>query len=444
MASPVSFKEIAKLPGTLGRAGELSTPHGVVNTPAFVTVGTKATVKSLTPEDLKSYVGNQIALANTYHLFLQPGHEVIKEAGGLHAFMHWDGPLMTDSGGFQVFSLGAAFGKGVTKFAKGEGVWDTPARLDEIVSEANDGKNPSSGPRRYGDVGADVFNMPNIYNKDFATAQGKLCIVDEEGVTFTSHIDGSMHRFTAERSIEIQQALGADIIVAFDECTSPSADYAYQKEALDRTHRWAKRSVMAHRRDYDAVKKQGIYGVIQGGRFLDLRKDSAHEMARLDFDGFGIGGSFSKEDLGESLRVVNEILPTDKPRHLLGIGEPEDIFMGVENGCDTFDCVAATRIGRTGTVYTHTEGKLDMRKSIYARDFGKPDADCDCYVCTNYTRAYLSHLMRAGEMLGAHLCSVHNLHFIVQLTEKIRQSIIDGSYESFKQSFLGSYKLRSV
>jgi queuine tRNA-ribosyltransferase len=244
--------------------------------------------------------------------------------------------------------------------------------------------------------------------------------------------------------VEIQQALGADIIVAFDECTSPSADYAYQKEALDRTHNWAKRSVIAHRSNYDAVKKQGMYGVVQGGRFLDLRVASAHEMARLDFDGFAIGGSFSKEDLGESLRVVNEVLPTNKPRHLLGIGEPEDIFMGVENGCDTFDCVAATRIGRTGTIYTHREGKLDMRKARFTRDFGKGDADCDCYTCTNYTRAYLSHLMKAGEMLGAHLCSVHNLHFIVQLTEKIRLSILDGTYQQFKRDFLGSYLTKSV
>jgi queuine tRNA-ribosyltransferase len=411
----LSFTEIAKLTGTLGRVGELTTPHGVIKTPAFVTVGTKATVKSLTPEDLKNYVGNQMALANTYHLFLQPGHEIIKEAGGLHAFMRWDGPLMTDSGGFQVFSLGAAFGKGVTKFAKGE---EGDVEKDEALER-------------------DV--RPTLYSKEIAAAQGKLCVVDDEGVTFTSHIDGSMHRFTAERSIEIQQALGADIIVAFDECTSPTADYAYQKEALERTHRWAKRSVMAHRRDYDAVKKQGIYGVVQGGRHLDLRKESAHEMARLDFDGFGIGGSFSKEDLGPSLSVVNEILPNDKPRHLLGIGEPEDIFMGVESGCDTFDCVAPTRIGRTGTIYTHGEGKLDLRKTKYARDFGKPDTACDCYTCTNYTRAYISHLMRAQEMLGGHLCSIHNLHFIVQLTEKIRQAIIDGVYPQFKEQFLSRY-----
>jgi len=408
MSSPVTFKIEEKITDTLGRAGVISTPHGTINTPAFVTVGTKATVKSLTPENLHEYIGNQLIIANTYHLYLQPGSDVIKAAGGLHAFMHWDGPLMTDSGGFQVFSLGAAFGKGVTKFAKSE-------------------------------IEPEVDSRPTVYNKKNAEEHGKLCVVDDEGVTFTSHFDGSLHRFTAERSIEIQHDLGADIIIAFDECTSPTADYEYQKEALDRTHQWAKRSIMAHRRNYEAVKKQGIYGVVQGGRFLDLRKESAEEMARLDFDGFGIGGSFSKEDLGESLRVVNKILPENKPRHLLGIGEPEDIFMGVENGCDTFDCVAPTRIGRTGTIYTHSEGKLDMRKARFTIDFGKPDTDCDCYVCTNYTRAYLSHLMRTGEMLGAHLCSVHNLHFIVELVSKLRASIIDGTYAQFKESFLTKY-----
>lgn len=411
---PVQFKETAKLPGTLGRAGEIHTPHGVVTTPAFVVVGTKATVKSLKPDDLTAYVGNHMTLANTYHLYLQPGHEVIQGAGGLHAFSGWKGPTMTDSGGFQVFSLGAAFGKGVTKFAKDA--------TDETLIDLR----------------------PNVYTKELADAHGKLCVIDDDGVTFTSHIDGSMHRFTAERSIEIQHAIGADIIVAFDECTSPTADYEYQKEALLRTHRWAKRSVITHRHNYEAVKKQGIYGVVQGGRYLDLRKESAEEMARLDFDGFGIGGSFSKEDLGESLRVVNEILPNDKPRHLLGIGEPEDIFMGVENGCDTFDCVAPTRIGRTGTIYTHKEGKIDLRKAIHKMDFGKPDADCGCYVCQNYTRAYLSHLLKAGEILGGHLLSIHNLHFIVTLTEKIRHSIIDGTYHAFKKNFLENYLTKSI
>lgn len=403
---PVTFEVIKKQPGTLGRAGLIRTPHGDIETPAFVVVGTKGTVKSVKPEDMKQYVGNQVALANTYHLFLQPGHDVVKQAGGLHAFSHWDMPTITDSGGFQVFSLGAAFGKGVTKFATGE------------ADETTDGR-----------AGL------NVYSKDLAKSHGKLCVIDEEGVTFTSHIDGSMHRFTAERSIEIQHAIGADIIIAFDECTSPTAEYAYQKEAMDRTHRWAKRSIMAHKQNYDALKKQGLYGVVQGGRFLDLRQESARTLANMDFDGFGIGGSFSKEDLGESLRVVNEILPEDKPRHLLGIGEPDDIIAGVAQGCDTFDCVAPTRLARTGSIYLHTSGewnphkanitRINLKNSKYRNDFSRVDEHCDCYVCTHYTKAYLSHLFRAQEMLGAHLASLHNLYTIVNFTKKLRESILN-------------------
>lgn len=396
MANPVTFSIEKRITGSLARAGVIHTPHGDIETPAFVVVGTKGTVKSVSPEDLERYVGASATLANTYHLFLQPGEKLIKEAGGIHQFSGWKTPTMTDSGGFQVFSLGAAFGKGVTKFAKGE-----------VSEDAKEGLH--------------------LYNKELAESHGKLCVIDEDGVTFTSHIDGSMHRFTAERSIEIQHAIGADIIVAFDECTSPTAGYDYQKEAMERTHRWAKRSILAHKRDYDALQKQGLYGVVQGGRFTDLRQESARTLAAMDFDGFGIGGSFSKEDLGESLRVVNEILPEDKPRHLLGIGEPEDIVAGVQMGCDTFDCVAPTRIGRTGTIYIHTHdgtGKLNLKKSEVQHDFRKPDEGCDCYVCTHYTRAYLAHLFRAGEMLGPHLASLHNLYFIVNFTKQLRQSIL--------------------
>ncbi len=396
MASPVTFEIIKRQQGTLARAGVIHTPHGDIETPAFVVVGTRGTVKSIKPEDLEAYVGNQVTLANTYHLYLQPGHELIQEAGGIQKFAHWQTPTMTDSGGFQVFSLGAAFGKGVTKFAKG----DMEHTGEEGLS---------------------------VYSKELADSHGKLCVVDEDGVTFTSHLDGSMHRFTAERSIEIQHAIGADIIVAFDECTSPTAPYEYQQEAMERTHRWAKRSVLAHKRNYDALKTQGIYGVVQGGRHLDLRAESARTLSDMDFDGFGIGGSFSKEDLGDSLRVVNEILPEDKPRHLLGIGEPEDITAGVMMGCDTFDCVAPTRIGRTGSMYVHThEGirKLNLKNGEYQKDLGKPDHGCDCYVCSNYTRAYLAYLCKAGEMLGGHLVSLHNLHFIVNFTKKLREQIL--------------------
>jgi tRNA-guanine transglycosylase len=348
---------------------------------------------------MRDYVGNQVALANTYHLFLQPGDDVVKEAGGLHKFANWDMPTMTDSGGFQVFSLGAAFGKGVTKFA---------ANAKEAEKEAEK-------------------NGLNVYSQEFASKHGKLCVIDEEGVTFTSHIDGSMHRFTAERSIDIQHNIGADIIVAFDECTSPTADKEYQREAMERTHRWAKRSIMAHKQNFSALKSQGLYGVVQGGRHLDLRAESATALSNMDFDGFGVGGSFSKADLGEALRTVNEILPEDKPRHLLGIGEPEDIVEGVSLGCDTFDCVAPTRIARTGTIYERTNDghkRINLLNAKYQRDFSKPDESCDCYVCQNYTKAYLSHLFRSREMLGPHLASLHNLYFIVNFTKRLRESIL--------------------
>jgi queuine tRNA-ribosyltransferase len=397
MANPISFEIIKRQAGTLGRAGVIHTPHGAIETPAFVVVGTKGTVKSLKPEDMRDYIGNQVALANTYHLFLQPGDDVIKAAGGLHKFSNWQLPTMTDSGGFQVFSLGAAFGKGVTKFAQGE------------VTQ-NEEKQSL-----------------NVYSKKVAEAHGKLCVIDEEGVTFTSHHDGSLHRFTAERSIDIQHNIGADIIVAFDECTSPTADKGYQQEAMERTHRWAKRSVMAHKQNYEALKKQGLYGVVQGGRHLDLRAESARVLSAMDFDGFGIGGSFTKADLGEAVRVVNEILPEDKPRHLLGIGEPEDIIEGVSLGCDTFDCVAPTRIARTGTIYERTHAghrRTNLLNTKYQRDFSKPDESCDCYVCTHYTKAYLAHLFRAGEMLGPHLASIHNLYYIVQFTKRLREQIL--------------------
>ena len=397
--TPIKFEIVKKQTGTLGRAGIISTPHGDIETPAFVVVGTKGTVKSLKPEDMRQYVGNQVALANTYHLFLQPGDEVVKEAGGLHQFSNWNMPTITDSGGFQVFSLGAAFGKGVTKFAK-----DAEGATEAVEKQGI-----------------------NVYSKELATEHGKLCVIDEEGVTFTSHIDGSMHRFTAERSVEIQHHIGADIIIAFDECTSPTANKEYQREAMDRTHRWAKRSILAHKQNYEALKKQGLYGVVQGGRHLDLRQESARVLSDMEFDGFGIGGSFSKEDLGDSLRVVNEILPVDKPRHLLGIGEPEDITQGVAMGCDTFDCVAPTRIARTGTIYERTnEGhkRTNLLNRKFVRDFSKPCEACDCYVCQNYTKAYLAHLFRSGEMLGPHLASLHNLYYIVNFTKNLREGIL--------------------
>jgi len=410
--SAFSFKIEKKLSeemtGALGRAGVINTPHGKIETPAFIAVGTKATVKALTVEQLID-VGVQSVLANTYHLFLEPGENIVKDAGGLNKFMNWNGPTMTDSGGFQVFSLGAAFGEGISKFVKKEEFENKSLEIH-----------------------------PNIYNKELAQSHGKLCIVDEEGVTFTSHIDGSMHRFTPERSIEIQHALGADIIFAFDECTSPKAKRDYQREALDRTHRWAKRSILAHKQNYKALKEQWLFGIVQGGLESDFRKESAVELSKMDFDGYGIGGCFSKEGLDESLKIVNSVLPEEKPRHLLGIGEPIDLFIGIENGIDTFDCVSPTRIARTGSVYT-SKGTINLLNSKYRNDFSSIDEGIHNYTSDNYTKAYLAHLFRSNEILGATLASIHNMYFIVNLVKDIRRSIIDGKFFEFKTNFLNKY-----
>lgn len=393
MDQPIRFKKIKELGNGLGRAGVINTPHGDIQTPAFVTVGTKATVKALTPEQV-SDLGAQVVLANTYHTYLQPGDEIIAQAGGLHAFMNWPGPIMTDSGGFQVFSLGAAYGEGgVTKFAV-------------------EGEQEST-----------------------ATSQAKLASIDDDGVTFRSHIDGSEHRFTPERSMQIQHNLGADIIFAFDECTAPSASYDYQREAMERTHAWAKRSLDEHERLGNT--KQGLFGIVQGGRHRDLREGSARVIGSMDFAGFGIGGSFTKEDLGTSVAWVNSILPEDKPRHLLGIGAPEDLILGVENGVDTFDCVAPTRMGRNGSLLTKT-GRLNINNAIYKTDFTAIEPNCACYTCKYYTKAYLAHLFRADEMLAATLASIHNLYFSIKLVADLRQAIIDDNFAEVKAEYLRS------
>lgn len=423
--SEFSFKVEKKLnneiTGALGRAGVINTPHGKIETPAFIVVGTKGTVKALTTEQLIE-IGVQSVLANTYHLFLEPGEDIVKGAGGLNKFMNWDYPTWTDSGGFQVFSLGAAFGKGISKFA-------IPSENEIAPGDYGSGKDKLK----------DAEIRPNIYNKDLAQSHGKLCIVDEDGVTFTSHIDGSMHRFTPERSMEIQHAIGADIMFAFDECTSPTADRDYQEEALDRTHRWAKRSVLAHKHNHDALKAQWLFGIVQGGLESDFRKESAKELSKMDFDGYGIGGCFNKNGLDESLQIVNNVLPEIKPRHLLGIGEPEDLFIGIENGIDTFDCVAPTRIARTGSVYT-SRGIINLLNSKYRNDFSPIDERTPSYTSKNYTKAYLAHLFRSNEMLGATLASIHNLYFIVNLVKDIRQSILEDRFVEFKKEFLDEYK----
>lgn len=404
MKRPISL-EIERQGAGLARAGVLHTPHGDIKTPAFMAVATKATTKGLGSfmyEDL----GIQGIIANAYHLYLSPGEKTVEHAGGVGDFMSWKGPTMTDSGGFQVFSLGEGLGKKVSKIS----VADVPQ--DDGVS---------------------------VYNEEFATEHGKLAIVDEEGVTFTSHVDGSLHRFTPERSMEIQHGLGADIIFAFDECTSPAANHQYQKEAMDRTHRWAKRSLAAHRQNLAANEKQAIYGIVQGGRYEHLRLESARSLADMDFDGYGIGGSFSKQDILGILEKVNAELPADKPRHLLGIGEPEDIFIGVEAGIDTFDCVLPTRNGRNGTVFTH-QGKLTIGNAEYTQDLGPIDAKCDCFVCKRYSKSYIQHLFRSKEMLAGILASAHNMRFLTRLTENIRASILDGTFEEYKKDFLAAYK----
>ncbi len=403
MNKPLKFTIEKKLNNTLGRVGVISTPHGDIQTPAFVTVGTKGTVKALSPEQVKD-LGAQVVLANTYHLYLQPHDYVIRDAGGIHKFMNWSGPTMTDSGGFQVFSLGAAYGKNISKVTSAE-------------------------------------NAPLLLPENGEDEVVKIATIDHDGVTFKSIIDGSLHYFTPERSIENQHNIGADIIFAFDECTSPNEPLRYQQEALDRTHRWARKSLEHHKKllGTEFPKKSALFGIVQGGRFEELRKESAKVLSEMDFDGYGIGGSFAKEDMGTAVKWVNEILPEEKPRHLLGIGEPEDLFMAVENGCDLFDCVAPTRIARNGQVYTKN-GKENLLNNKFIEDFTPIDEGCECYTCKNYSRAYIAHLFRAKEMFAATLTSIHNLYFIINLVKKMRQSILDDTFHEFKNEFLVKYR----
>lgn len=407
----VKFSVEKKIPGKLGRTGRLETEHGVIETPAFVPVGTKATIKALTIPQVRD-TGAQVVLANTYHLYLQPGDELIRDAGGLHKFMNWDGPLMTDSGGFQVFSLGVAYGKGIGKVTK--------VQKEELLLSEEIVPDPAAK----------------------AMKKEKIATIDPNGVTFRSHLNGDAHYFSPEKSIEIQHNLGADIIFAFDECTSPIESNHYQREALDRTHRWAVRSLARHK-ELNAEKNPdkhqiALFGIVQGGRSETLRKESAEFIGSKDFDGFGIGGSFAKEDMVSVVGWVNEILPENKPRHLLGIGEPEDLFMGVENGVDLFDCVASTRIARNGNTYT-PNGQIRLLNAEFVRDFKPIQEDCGCYTCKNLTRAYLAHLFRADEILAATLVSIHNLYFIVHLVDNMREAIRAGRFAEYKEEFLGKY-----
>lgn len=392
----------------LARVGKISTPHGDIATPAFIPVGTKATVKSVLPESM-SDLGAQALLSNAYHLYLQPGPDVLDEAGGLGSFMNWSKPTFTDSGGFQVLSLGVGFKKVLAMDAQ-------TFRSDQVIAG----------------------------NKD------RLAHVDDDGVTFKSHLDGSMHRFSAEISMQIQHKIGADIMFAFDECTTLHNTRKYQELAIKRTHEWALRCLDEHKRltDERADKPyQALFGVIQGAQYEDLRREAAADLGSMtssgiSFDGFGIGGALDKASLGTIVGWVNETLPQDKPKHLLGIGAPEDLFVGVENGVDTFDCVLASRVARSSAVYMST-GRVNISNAPYIRDFNPIDEECDCYTCQNYTRAYLCHLFRGKEMVAATLATIHNERFIVRLVDQMREHLRQGTFYEFKEDFLARYKHKS-
>lgn len=398
MAQP-SFTVGVELESSRGRTGVISTPHGEIHTPAFIPVGTKATVKSMLPETVRD-LGAQAVLSNAYHLYLQPGTKIIDQAGGLGKFMNWPGPTFTDSGGFQVLSLGVGFKKVLS--------------MDSTNS-----------------VASDVI----------APGKDRLAIVDDEGVTFKSHLDGSMHRFTAEVSMQVQHDIGADIIFAFDECTTLMNTREYQILAMRRTREWAQRCIVEHHRltrDRSHKPNQMLFGVIQGAHYQDLRRQAAREIAELPFDGFGIGGALDKETLGTIVGWVTDELPREKPRHLLGIGEPSDLFVGIENGADTFDCVAPSRNARNSALLT-TEGRFNVSSSGSRGNFNPIDPDCECYTCQNYTQAYLHHAYKAKELLFPTLATIHNLHFTVKLVDQIRKSIINGDFYAFKNEWLGRF-----
>ncbi len=402
--SEFGFKVQAELTNSQGRAGVIHTPHGEIQTPAFIPVGTKATVKSVLPEAMKE-LGAQALLANAYHLYLQPGPEIVDEAGGVGKFMNWPGPTYTDSGGFQVLSLGVGFKKVIA-------MDEQTFRSDEVIADHKE----------------------------------RLAHVDDDGVTFKSHLDGSMHRFTPEISMQVQHQLGADIIFAFDECTTLHNTRKYQVKSLERTRLWAKRCLVEHgrlTRERSAKPYQALWGVLQGAQYEDLRRKGAKDLSELNedgisFDGFGLGGALDKENLGTIVSWMTEELPREKPRHLLGIGEPDDLFVGVENGADTFDCVAPSRQARTSAVFTKT-GRVNLTNAKFNRAFVPIQEDCDCYTCTNYTAAYLNHLFRSKEMLASTLATIHNERFIVRLVDQMRQRLIAGDFHEFKKEFLGSF-----
>ena len=362
---------VARDAKTHARRGILTTPHGEIQTPIFMPVGTQATVKAMTPRELKE-IGTQIMLSNTYHLHLRPGEELIREAGGLHRFMSWDKPILTDSGGFQVFSLAS------------------------------------------------------------------LRKIREEGVSFRSHLDGSAMFMGPEESMAIQEALGSDIAMAFDVCTAYPCDHQTAKDAMERTHRWAIRCQKAHTRS-----DQALFGIVQGAFFTDLRIESAKALADMDFPGYGIGGLSVGEPKPMMYEILDEIMPympDEKPRYLMGVGSPDCLVEGVYRGIDMFDCVLATRIARNGTCFTDY-GRLVVRNAKYARDFGPIEEGCDCYACQNFTRAYIRHLLKAGEITGGRLCTIHNLRYLLRLMERIRKAIEENRYEEFRNAFFAKYDM---
>ena len=396
----------AHLPDGRGRRGVLHTPHGDIQTPAFIAVGTKASVKAVLPETMAE-LGAQAVLANAYHLYLQPGPDIVEEAGGLGVFMNWPGPTFTDSGGFQIMSLGAGFRKVLM---------EDP---DRVQSD----------------------NM-------VASGKQKLAHVDDDGVTFISHLDGSTHRFTPEVSIGIQHQLGADIIFAFDELTTLVNTRAYQEESLARTHAWAQRCLVEHRR-LSALRAgvhppQALFGVVQGAHYEDLRRQACRGLESITdadgrgFDGYGIGGALEKQNLATIIGWCTDELPDSKPRHLLGISEPDDLFAAVAAGADTFDCVSPSRVARNAALYS-PDGRFNVTGARYRRDFTPIDPDCDCYTCAHYTRAYLHHLFKAKEILAATLCTIHNERFIIRLVDRIRESIGSGDFQALREDVLGRY-----
>lgn len=371
MSQAITYELLHECKQTGARRGVIHTPHGDIQTPVFMPVGTQATVKSMTPDELKDMIDAKIILSNTYHLYLRPGSKLVKEAGGLHKFMNWDRAILTDSGGFQVFSL------------------------------------------------------------------GDLRTILEEGVEFKSHLDGSKHFFSPESVMETENDLGADIIMAFDECVEYPATYEYTKQSMERTTRWAKRCKEAHKN----TEKQGLFGIIQGGFYKDLRDKSLEDLVAMDFPGYAIGGisvGEPKEEFLDILRYTTPKMPKNKPRYLMGVGTPDYLIEAALAGIDMCDCVLPTRIARNGTAMTWN-GKVVVRNATYERDFTPLDSECDCYTCRNYTKAYLRHLVKTKEILGVRLLSIHNLYFLSKLMERVRKEIENDNLLNFKNEFYSKY-----